>query len=383
MKAIETGVDKLVQLIAKEKKIELSAAAKTLGVPNDVVQEWADFLDEEGLITVEYKLSKIYLEERRLSKKEVEKKTSEYTSKKEAFTRRVETTLKQLENETSGFEDVKKQFYALKEEIGDEIAQVKDEVEELRHYEDLKKSIDRDILQQKVDYEKSLGDIHKRVSAEEKRYGQVEKDIALEAQKIASEKKELQDLAQQEETLKKRLDALKDVMDSVRQQISTESDNIKHHEERLKGLGDLAQTLESDIKGKRMNELQPLIESSNRHQEKILKIQDDIVAKIKARKEKIEAYQSQGEEIAKRFEKFFDKKAQTERVVLDLEKQKAQMKEELAELIKKAKGFDLAIQGSDSKKHIKELEKQMGEYEKQHGSFIKKLQELKLVISGK
>ena len=80
----------------------------------------------------------------------------------------------------------------------------------------------------------------------------MQKDIALEAQKIASEKKELQDLAQQEETLKKRLDALKDVMDSVRQQISTESDNIKHHEERLKGLGDLAQTLESDIKGKRM-----------------------------------------------------------------------------------------------------------------------------------
>ena len=46
MANIETGVDKLVKLVAKEKKIELGEAAKQLGVSPTVVQEWADFLDE-------------------------------------------------------------------------------------------------------------------------------------------------------------------------------------------------------------------------------------------------------------------------------------------------------------------------------------------------
>lgn len=383
MHKIETGVDKLVVLINKEKKIELSKAAKELGVPEEVVQEWADFLEEEGLISVQYSLSKVYLEERRLSKKEVAKKAKEYVGKREAFTRKVDTTLKQLERDTAGFEEIKKQYYELKEEIGDEIAQVKNEVEELRHYEDLKKSIDRDILQQKVDYEKALGDIRKRIVSEEKRYGKIHDDILEEEKKISSEKKEMGDLHQQEETLKKRLDALKEVMDSIRTQLSSEEEHIAHHEERLTTLKQLADSLEHDIKQKREKELRPLIDSSAKHQEKILRIQDDIVNKIKTRKEKIEEYETQGVEIAKRFEKFFKKKADTEKIVTDLEKQKAAMKEELEQLILKAKSFDLAAKDSDTKKHIKELEKQFSDFDSKQSVFVKKLDSLKKIISGK
>jgi len=382
MKKIETGIDKLVGIVEKEKKIELSKAAKELGVPEEVVQEWADFLEEEGLLSITYKLSKTYLEERKLSKKEVEKKAKEYNSKKEAFTRKVDTTLKQLEKETAGFEEIKKQYYSLKEEIGDEINQVKDEVQELRHYEDLKKSIDRDILQQKVDYENSLGDIHKRITAEEKRYGKIQEEIAKEAKKISDEAKDMHELKQQEDTLGKRLDALKEIMDGVKTQVSEEDENIKHHEERLKQLKKLADSMEKEIKGKRENEIQPLVESSSKHQEKILKVQDDIVKKIRARKEQIESYETQGEQIAKRFEKFFKKKADTEKIVKDLEKQKADMKADLNDLIKKARAFDLTSK-KDSSKHIKELEKKMNEYDKKHSSFAKRLEDLRKVISGR
>lgn len=380
---IETGVDRLVKLVNKEKKISLDAAAKKLGVPKEVVQEWADFLEEESLISVQYSLSKVFLEERRLSKKEVEKKAKEYTSKKEAFVRKVDTTLKKLESETAGFDQIKKQYYELKEEIGNEITQVKDEVAELRHYEDLKKNIDQDILKQKVDYEKSLSNIHKRISAEEQRYAKLLNEIGIEENRIQDEGKEVSDLKQQSSALEKRIDALKDIINSIKSQVESEEKNLDLHQERLITLKNLAETLEKDIKDKKEKEIEPLVASSAKHQEKILKVQGDIIEKIKARKSAIENYESQGEKIAKRFETFFNKKAKTEKLLHDLDKEKLNMQHELEALITKAKGFDLASKNADIKKHVKELEKKFDDFDKKRGAFSKKLKELHLFISGK
>lgn len=380
MEKIETGIDRLVQLVGRERKISLEDAAKRLGVPKEVVQEWVDFLDEEGLISVQYSLSNVFLQERQLSKKEVEKKEKEYSSKREAFIRKVDTTLKKLESETAGFEEIKKQYYALKQEIGDEIQQVKDEIDELRHYEDLKKSIDRDIIQQKVDYEKALGDIHRRISNEEKRYARVLEEIGAEAKRIMDEKNDLAEVKAQEAGLRKRIEALQDVVQTIQKQLAMQDKDLDIHEERLLTLKTLAESLEKEIKEKRERELLPLIETSNRHQEKILKIQEDIIAKIKARKEQIAAYETQGKEIAARFEKFFERKAQTERLVTELEKQKAEMQKELQDLISKAKGFDLATKNSDVQKHIAELNSKFDQFDRKREGFASQLRKLRDMI---
>ncbi len=58
---IETGVDKLVKLVEAKKKISTSEAAKLLGASNAVIDVWADFLEEEGIISLEYKLATTYL----------------------------------------------------------------------------------------------------------------------------------------------------------------------------------------------------------------------------------------------------------------------------------------------------------------------------------
>ena len=40
---IQTGVDRLVQLVKQSKRISVPDAAKTLNVSKVVVEEWADF----------------------------------------------------------------------------------------------------------------------------------------------------------------------------------------------------------------------------------------------------------------------------------------------------------------------------------------------------
>ena len=51
---IQTGVDRLVALIKEKEKISIDEAAKTLGVSKINIQEWADFLEEEGIIEIKY-----------------------------------------------------------------------------------------------------------------------------------------------------------------------------------------------------------------------------------------------------------------------------------------------------------------------------------------
>jgi chromosome segregation ATPase len=383
MVSIETGVDKLVKLVAKEKKIELGAAAKELGVAAAVVQEWADFLEQEGLIDLQYSLSKTFIVEKRLTKTEVEKKGKEYEAKKEAFTRKVDTTLKQLENETEDFESIKTQYYALKDQIGDEIDAVKDEIEQLRHYEELKKSIDQDILKQKVEYQKTLDDVHTRILSEEKRYTKILEEMGQESSKLKAERNEFLDIKREEEELVKRIDALQEILKSVSSRLNTQTQSVSAHEERLTRLRSLAENLQKELAEKKTKEIEPLLRISKDQEQRILRIQDEIVSKVKQRRDSMQSFQGQSDEIAKRFEAFFQKRAKTETTIKDLEKSKQEMKEELNDLIRKAKAFDLAAKGADTNAHIRGLETKFQEFDKKKSVFAQKLEKLKNIIMGK
>ncbi len=382
MSKIETGVDKLVELVAQKKKVSLDDAAKELGVSKTVVQEWSDFLEEEGLIGVEYTLSKTYLVEKRLTKKEAQSKARQYDQKKEAFVRKVDSTLKQLERDTSGFEDIKRAYNALKDDIGDEIDQVKHELDELKHYESLKQSIDQDIIQQKLDYQKMVDDVHKKLYAEEKRYEKLLSEIKGEEEKITQEKDDFKSLDEKEGGLKKRLDALKEVIVGIDAELGDASKSITGEEDRLARLHEVALTIEKDLQRRQEEELKPLLKTSKEHGEKILGVQESIIKKVRERKDTITAYEKEGQDVVDKFDVFFKKRMETEKLLLDLERRKGEMAHELDGLKRKALAYDIANKG-EVKKHVAELEKGYKEFAKQKGGFQEQLGKLKRLVGDK
>jgi chromosome segregation ATPase len=383
MAAIETGVDRLVKIVQREKKVSVEAAAKELGVSQTVVQEWSDFLEQEGLVEITYSLSKAFLVEKHLSKDDVEKKGKEYNTKKEAFTRKVDATLKQLEAETADFETIKQQYYALKDQIGDQIDAVKDEIEQLHHYEELKKSIDHDILKQKVDYQKTLDEVHTRVSAEEKRYQKIIEEIGVENARLKGETTEFSDIRREQDDLAKRIEALQEILRGITGRLGSQEQYVKTHEERLLRLRDLAEKLQKEMKEKKVREIDPLLKISKDQEGRILRIQDEIVTKIKGQRDTLQTVHGQAEEVAKRFEHFFERRAKTEETLKQLEHAKAEMKEELAGLVRKAKAFDIAAKGADTNAHVKELEGKFKEFEVKRTTFADSLEKLKKIIMGK
>ena len=147
---IETGVDRLVNLVDEKGRVSSADAAKELGVSTTVVMEWADFLEEEGVIKVEYKFTKPYLIARKLAKKDVQEKAKEFSGKRDVFVRKAEVSLSFLENESKKLKGLKEEFDRIKKELGIDLNSVKNELEELKNYEQLKLSLDRKVEEQKA-----------------------------------------------------------------------------------------------------------------------------------------------------------------------------------------------------------------------------------------
>src|SRR3989338_11633453 len=132
---IETGVDKLVKLINSKGTVSSADAAKELGVSTTVIMEWADFLEEEGIISLEYKFTKPFLVARKLAKKDVQEKAKEFSGKREVFVRKAEVSLSFLEKESGKLKTLKDEFEKIKKGLGFDIDKIKDDLLELQKYE--------------------------------------------------------------------------------------------------------------------------------------------------------------------------------------------------------------------------------------------------------
>ena len=58
---METGVDRLIQIVEKSGKIALRDIAKKIGISESTIQLWVDFLVEEKVLGVEYKFTTPYV----------------------------------------------------------------------------------------------------------------------------------------------------------------------------------------------------------------------------------------------------------------------------------------------------------------------------------
>lgn len=101
---ITTGVDALVRLVKDRQKIELEEATSTLNIPKETIEEWSRVLEEEGILRIEYRLTRVYLiwikpteeelqvekEELSVDKKELEKQIEEFKARSSEKTHELE-----------------------------------------------------------------------------------------------------------------------------------------------------------------------------------------------------------------------------------------------------------------------------------------------------
>ncbi|MFN7991865.1 MAG: hypothetical protein U0R44_06960 [Candidatus Micrarchaeia archaeon] len=116
---ITTGVDALVRLAKEKQRIELEEASSILNIPQETIEDWARVLEEEGILKIEYRLTRIYLVWVKPTEEEVaEERQSFYEEKKslesevESFRQKVTGETGELENLGRSFDDFYSKAYA-------------------------------------------------------------------------------------------------------------------------------------------------------------------------------------------------------------------------------------------------------------------------------
>jgi len=185
---LKTGVDRLVSLVKEKKRVSVPQAAKELGVSPVVVEEWADFLEEESIISIDYKFATLWLIERKLTKKDVEEKVKSFHGKKEIIVRKAESLSNFLDKNGDNLSRIRNEFKTIKDNIHADAGKVRKELKELERYTELKKDIDNQIKVQDQQFTDKIKEMDRQIINAQKKYTDILRKIGIEEKMLRTEK---------------------------------------------------------------------------------------------------------------------------------------------------------------------------------------------------
>ncbi len=376
VRRIETGVDRLVKLITEQKKIDIDQASKMLGVSKLVVTEWAEFLADENLISIDYGLSKTTLRIRELSSSDLDKKAKDLLNKKDALLVGVDTSLQQVQKESDKFLSLKKEFEEIKKTMGTDLKGVKTELAELMKYEKLKEKIDEDIKKEISNYNSHIKQAGAAIEHEQKRLKALTDKIQSDEQKLSDEYRRVNDLHQLERMFIKKTDELIAQIKDTQKRISGDESIIKRLENHLDSLHKDAGNLRKEIDELKKKRLDPLVKERDEHVKRIEEIRDTLLSKVKSLKEKIESDAKGASKAAKKIESFFNKRMKLEKAIDDINKEQSKIASELEDLKKAVLSFHIAVGHKSVVKEYNKLQARFNELEKKRSEHAKNLKGL-------
>ncbi|NYZ74390.1 hypothetical protein H0O00_04565 [Candidatus Micrarchaeota archaeon] len=107
---ITTGVDALVRLIKEKQRIELEDAASLLNIPQETLEEWARVLEEEGILRIEYRLTKLYLAWVKPTEEELSTEKESFYEEKKGVEAELEGLSRRVAQGTGGLGELEKSF---------------------------------------------------------------------------------------------------------------------------------------------------------------------------------------------------------------------------------------------------------------------------------
>lgn len=368
---IETGVDKLVRLIDSRGSISSTDVSKELGVSTTVIMEWAEFLEEEGIISIEYKFTKPYLVARKLAKKDVREKAKEFSGKRDVFIRKAEVSLGFLEREASKLNAIKSEFDKIKKDLGFDMGAVKNELGELEKYEHLKIEMDKQIENQKKNSLDKIKDITKQFLREKRKYDNIMAAIRSEEKELKREKNQSKSLEESEQFIKERIRGLKQTLSRVEKKVTKEHRDVKVSHSHLLRLSQLAENMKARVEIEK-ELIDSLVEKSREQEKKIKELQDKVIKKIAEKEKRLTGMKN----VSKKFSALFKKKMGVLSLIEKIGKDRNELQNDLVELIKKAKSFQLKSKKVGVGTQITSLEKKFKEVDEKKAMFEKELKEL-------
>ena len=145
---ITTAVDSLVKMVNEKGRVSIDDASRELGIPGNILNEWASFLDEEKIIHIVYKFTTPYLITVKATRQETQNKNKINRDTIDLVIRRLSVTLNFITKSNPSTERQKQQKDFLMKKISEFIESArrgkisKEELQKLvKYYKVYKNSI--------------------------------------------------------------------------------------------------------------------------------------------------------------------------------------------------------------------------------------------------
>jgi hypothetical protein len=129
---VTTGVDALVRLIKERGRIELTDAAAALNIPESTIEEWSGILEEEGIIRIEYRLTKIFLAWVTPTEEEAAAEKEEFYKKKETMAKEVGELKQRIVPDVEGLKELNAAFGEFYSRASPKLAEMEKKLEGVR-----------------------------------------------------------------------------------------------------------------------------------------------------------------------------------------------------------------------------------------------------------
>jgi len=380
---IKTGADKLVELVSEKKRVLLDDAAKKLGVGKDVVREWAEFLEEDGMVSIDYSLSKVWITEKKITKEDVLTNAKEIISEKDALSRKIDVAISALQDETTGFEDIRKEFSNIQGHIKNEIDVEKKQLGELERYDSLRKNLDKDILKQKSDYESFVKDAQDKLKIESVKYDELKAVIEKEKKNLEQYGQKLEELRKLRNDYERTVGSLKESLkniDSVMNDYKIKFDDANRV---IDNYTKTLNKLSSGISEKKGSLLTQKLSALKSNEDKLFNAQLSIENDIKTRMSSLQSHAGVSDKVQGNFSGFFSKSINTEKLIAEIENDKTNLTKDLEALKTKVNSFTLQTTNIIIHSELKDIEVKIKEYERKKLSIRYKIEKLITTIRGK
>jgi len=370
--AIKTGVDKLVELVEMKKEISMSDAAKSLGVPVSVVEEWTDFLEEKGVVKVKYKFTVPYIVKIEVGRVEIQKRGRELETKKESVVRKAEVTMGSIKDELDYVSALKTEFLKLSKELSASEEPIKKEISILERFDNLKNNLEQELLSQQAAFKKGITSIEAEANEKYAEYRKEKQQIENDLERLREGFIKTAELRKQEEEVQKQLDNLLDKQKIIASNLSKQDAVIVETQDRLQALRKSVEKIGTSLMEK-MDESKSLLNSAESKKNELIASQQRLLEKLSEHHSYIMKSTSDYKDLMSKTTQFFSKKEALENGFSSVSEDLEKLNKEMNDILKEARMLNAMSKSSDAVESIRHLEDRMKELEVRRGEFQKKV----------
>jgi Mn-dependent DtxR family transcriptional regulator len=377
---VQTGVDRLLDVLRTEGTLAVKTAAVKLGVSTSAVLEWAKLLEEEGLIKIKYRFATAYLEGKNLNTPEYQKVKKELLAEKELLDEKLESTnnfLAALEDEVKSLKEL---FGSIGKHVGGNMDQLKSTLQQLESYQAKKEVVDKQIVASKSRYVERLEALNKRLSTHQgtakEWYEQMYGEVVRGGELLELEQNELALIEDNEKLMERQLSEMRSLLDvEVINKLGENRPEIDRLKRTLLELKKRYITMKEEAESEKAALLKLIIENEKNVGD-IEKVQKELIAKMDAASTDFGVTTAELKDFPKRMEEFFSKKNLVETILNRLHYNEFEFKKRLDELTTKSSQLGKIPSLEKFREQLKDLESDVNELGKKREYFTKEMKNL-------